>query len=236
MPTQRGDRKGRAAGGGSSRPRDGADKEGNPTEEPVWKPVPWPPPDGPTPDARSTQTESAILEQTRYSDPNDDARLDAPPTQKSSGRLGIGKNLYAEPTAMQRLQFRAKLRLDRGRDQLQAALEREAERGAVLLWTPVLLAIGIVLYFQLSREPIFLVFGGVAVLAFWLNRRLAKQVEWDGSTFGSARWLTWCVAVVSMGATLAQSHVVRLSTPSLGAPVTERISGTVLRAEHRANG
>ncbi|MEM1038509.1 MAG: ComEC/Rec2 family competence protein [Pseudomonadota bacterium] len=159
--------------------------------------------------------------------PGADERVGPDDPQSDDGRDGIEFRL-PPTTVWQKWRLKIGLAWESLRDAVAMALAREAERGAALLWAPVFFGLGCVIYFALPREPVTGAFAAVALL-LWLARRSWRRAP-------KLLTLTRCCALVALGAAMAQFHTSRIATPTVERPVSAKLTGTVIRAEHRANG
>jgi competence protein ComEC len=107
---------------------------------------------------------------------------------------------------------------------ITAALSRilATQRGALLPWAPVFLAIGIGAYFSLQTEPSVMLLstlGGLALAGGWIASRLGPV---------SAPFL-WALVLVAAGVTLAGARAHQVAGPQIGwryyGPIEGRIVG-----------
>jgi competence protein ComEC len=119
-------------------------------------------------------------------------------------------------------------RLDRLRDWFARALEQERDFGGAFLWMPVWLGVGIAIYYSLPREPLLGAFALVAVIGFAVRLWL----EPGGKTSASAK----IIALIALGATVAQAQVLVKPTQMLGRTIVAEIRGPVTWVEHRSDG
>jgi len=155
----------------------------------------------------------------------DETASNAPTTWNGEGRTRFQ---LAPTTAWQQWRNGVAVALERPRDVVLAALAREAERGAGLLWAPVFFGLGCMIYFALPREPLNGAFALAALITWVVSRRL-RSVAFVGTVLR-------CIALVALGATAAQLQTVRTSTPTIERSLTAKVVGTVVRAEHRPTG
>ncbi|MEL6734929.1 MAG: ComEC/Rec2 family competence protein, partial [Pseudomonadota bacterium] len=148
---------------------------------------------------------------------------------QTADRLTDGIEFRLPPTTVwKKWLLRGGLAGESLRDAAAVALAREAERGAALLWAPVFFGVGSILYFALPREPLTGAFAAAALL-LWIATRSLRSAP-------KLLTLTRCLALVALGAAMAQLHTLRIATPTVERPVSAKLIGTVIRAEHRANG
>lgn len=106
-----------------------------------------------------------------------------------------------------------------------ASLEREAELGRVALWVPVLLGVGILVYFGLPREPnltaLTLAAAAAAIGAFRSRHRIGAFRIWC------------CIALVLSGAALMTARTALVATPILAEEFTGDLVGVVESIEVR---
>jgi len=109
--------------------------------------------------------------------------------------------------------------IDRLRLAAGASLEREAERGRIALWVPVLLGVGILAYFALPREPslvaLVAVALGAAAIAYRSRARIGAFRLWSA------------VALVLAGAALMTARTAMVATPVLAEAETGDLVGVV---------
>ena len=111
---------------------------------------------------------------------------------------------------------------------LRRAFEAEIERGNAFLFAPVFMAAGALAYFTLPAEPslvpLLLSFAMASGLAFALPSRPALNAA------------LMAVAMVCAGMAAGKVETWRAATPMLGAEITTRLTGRVVRVEHQATG
>lgn len=111
---------------------------------------------------------------------------------------------------------------------MRAALSREAARGTLFLWLPVLLGSGALAYFALPVEPpAYAVVCGLLALALVAFLAAGKPL---------LRGAVLAALIVLLGLACAKVESWRAGTPMLGADVTTRLTARVISIEHRANG
>ncbi|TMV08713.1 ComEC family competence protein [Ruegeria sediminis] len=103
-----------------------------------------------------------------------------------------------------------------------------AQRGNLLLWSPVCLALGIGLYFALPQEPERRAYTGVVLLAFgliWIGRKMP------------AAWapLTWALALAAAGFAVAGARAHRMAAPVLEWRYHGPIEGRVVGLDRSAS-
>jgi competence protein ComEC len=111
---------------------------------------------------------------------------------------------------------------------LRRAFEAEIERGNAFLFAPVFMAAGALAYFTLPAEPslvpLLLSFAVASGLALALPSRPALNAA------------LMEVAMVCAGMAAGKVETWRAATPMLGAEITTRLTGRVVRVEHQATG
>ncbi len=137
-------------------------------------------------------------------------------TRTAAALAGWPANRTAEPLTS---------RLQRA---LAASFLHELERGAVFLFVPVFLGIGVILYFSLTVEPGFWSLGlaaGIVTLVAWFCRKALP-----------AQLLVSALLAIVLGLIAAKFETWRADTKVLGSEITTRLTGTVVLVERRANG
>ncbi len=104
----------------------------------------------------------------------------------------------------------------------------EIDRGAAFLWSPVLLGIGCITYFQLPREPL--------VFAFPAFSLLLLACCWKTDRGRGLNKVLLSLFLVSTGVCAAQMRTAIIDTPVMTRTTVATITGRVSFAEHRANG
>ena len=105
------------------------------------------------------------------------------------------------------------------RSALGETLEKEVERGRAALWTPVLIAIGILLYFGLPREPSLAALLAIAigtVVVTTMSRRRAAMFR-----------LWFALAAILVGLTVMKLRTEMVSTPVLAEEQVGDLTGWV---------
>ncbi|WP_295814299.1 ComEC/Rec2 family competence protein [uncultured Nitratireductor sp.] len=109
-----------------------------------------------------------------------------------------------------------------------SAATREAQRGTLFLWLPVLLGCGALIYFALPVEPpVYALGSGVAVCAIAIILSNGRP--------GLQRSLLAALLVL-LGLVAGMLETWRAATPMLGSDITTRVTGRVLAVEPRAGG
>ena len=111
---------------------------------------------------------------------------------------------------------------------LRRALDGELERGNGFLFAPVFMAAGALSYFTLAAEPSFL----PLLLSFAVAAGLALALP--SRPFLHAALVA--AAMVSAGMLAGKVETWRAATPMLGAEISTRLTGRVVRVEHQASG
>ncbi|MEP0943814.1 MAG: ComEC/Rec2 family competence protein [Rhizobiaceae bacterium] len=182
-----------------------------PKETELWLPA--------EPGRQETNTPAAVtereMETTHAPDPAN--------AQTPAGRL-IG---LVPESSWSRHRLVLEWRLNQTQDWLRQQMQLEQDQRGGFLWIPVLLASGIVLYFQLPREPWLYAFPifAAAIAALAVVKR--------GSPTSP---VLWALALIALGTSLAQWRTNLLNTVMLDRHVVAHVSGQVLRAEQRSNG
>ena len=111
---------------------------------------------------------------------------------------------------------------------LRRAFQLEIERGNAFLFAPVFMAAGALVYFTLRAEPslppLLLCLAASAALALALPARPFLNVA------------LMAVAMFCAGMAAGKIETWRASTPMLGAEISTRLTGRVVRVEHQATG
>lgn len=126
----------------------------------------------------------------------------------------------------QRLRFSLGWRFWLAQQWLVRQVEHERAFRGGFLWVPVLLGAGILLYFQLPREPWALAFPGAAgifAIAAWRSRASTLCVLLAG------------LALITLGVSLAQLRVARVDTNLLERHRVVELTGKVTRLEVRSD-
>lgn len=114
------------------------------------------------------------------------------------------------------------------RDTAAADLEREVERGGAFLTIPVFFGAGAAAYFSLPFDPpAFWLVLSVIILAACVHGMRARI---------AARFLVASALVAALGMTAAAFETWRAGTSMLGADISTRIIGHLVRIEDRPNG
>ncbi len=111
---------------------------------------------------------------------------------------------------------------------LRRALDGELERGNGFLFAPVFMAAGALSYFTLAAEPSFL----PLLLSFALTAGLALALPSRPLLHAALV----AAAMVCAGMLAGKVETWRAATPMLGAEITTRLTGRVVRIEHQASG
>ena len=113
-------------------------------------------------------------------------------------------------------------------DATRAALARERTLGTGFIFVPVLLGLGIILYFKLPREPVPGAFGVLALFGLALFLRVRAVPARHAAALG--------LLLVAGGAQLAQFHVIARVAPGLTQQSVTTIEGRIVAIERRADG
>ncbi|MEM9277009.1 MAG: ComEC/Rec2 family competence protein [Pseudomonadota bacterium] len=108
------------------------------------------------------------------------------------------------------------------------ALNWELDRGLAFNIAPVFLAIGIIIYFTLPAEPLFL----ALVITFCCLFAAAIRIEYHGKLFFLVAGLTLVLA----GMSAAKLSVMRSATPQIERQMTAVVSGVVLLIDQNRRG
>ena len=108
------------------------------------------------------------------------------------------------------------------------ALRLEADRGVGFIFVPVFLALGVIGYFSLAREPglgaLCAGFSALAAIAFLTRNRPLPQTA------------ALMVLLVLLGMALAKIETLRAGTKVLGGEISTRLTGNVVEVENLASG
>lgn len=111
----------------------------------------------------------------------------------------------------------------------QAAFAQERAHGHFFLFVPVLLGIGVALWYVPDTTPSTAAITLFCLLAFWPAWRLRHREDWTALAAGA-------VFLVPAGMLLAAFESARLDTALLDSPVTTHVSGRVLSRESDERG
>jgi competence protein ComEC len=111
---------------------------------------------------------------------------------------------------------------------LAAMFDREMDAGRGFLWLPVLVAIGILVYFGLPAEPSLAALAAATAALFGLAWRIRRRVP--------AFRLVVALAAVVAGTTLATLRTILVEAPVLSREVTADVTGWVAAREAASRG
>lgn len=129
-----------------------------------------------------------------------------------------------------RPRWRRRMSLDRfrpNRRMLARSIEHELDHGMAFLFVPVLLALGALVYFNLPWEPGFL---GLAIAVVGTALLAAT------ATGGTVRAAFAACLLTTAGMAVAKVETRLADTKVLGAEITTRLTGRVVRIEHQESG
>src|SRR5690606_28158032 len=111
---------------------------------------------------------------------------------------------------------------------ITAKIAVELARGAAFLCLPVLMGLGVILYYAFPAEPAAIAILSTAVclaLATWLSRSRSLLF-----------FVLAALLAVVLGARSAKFEVWRASPPMVGSDISTRLTGRVVTTEHQATG
>lgn len=111
---------------------------------------------------------------------------------------------------------------------IAAKIAVELARGVAFLCLPVLMGLGVILYYAFPAEPsLIAIFSSVSFLALatWLSRSRSLLF-----------FVFAALLAVVLGAGSAKLEVWRASTPMVGSDISTRLTGRVVMIEHQATG
>lgn len=135
------------------------------------------------------------------------------------------QSLAVKLSPVRRVRYGLAHRLDRAYDSIRVALKQERAAGAGALWGTVAFGAGCAVYFHLLREPWWLAYPLVSVLALLGYRKLGSN--------GAGGAVLATVGLIAGGIAIAQLNTHLIDTPSLSRAVTAELTGLVTTVEQR---